>query len=211
MSIRDRRPRSRHRTQAGFTFIELIMFVVIVSLGVAGVMSVYYVTVQKSSDPGMRKQMLAIAEAMLEEVELMPFTCRDPDDPTASDASVALSGNDCVVGGTMEAMGAEAGPETRYSLTIPFDNVNDYNGFDTNTAVPAGIRDPSGTFVGPAGYRAVVAVSAQDLGPAATLVAGIDANSRLQSLRVDVTVTGPRGDIITFTGYRTRYAPTAVP
>jgi MSHA pilin protein MshD len=210
MCIHNRAPRSGRRIQTGFTFIELIMFVVIVSVAVAGVLSVYYVTVKKSADPATRKQMQVIAEAMLEEVELMPFTCRDPDDATASDPSIALSGNNCVVGGTMETMGPELG-ETRYNTTTPYDNVNDYNGFDTSTAAPSGIRDPSGTFVGPAGYRAQVAVSTQALGPAGTQVAGIDANGVLQSLRIDVTVTGPGGDTIVLTGYRTRYAPTAVP
>ena len=197
--------------QSGFTFIELIMFVVIVSIGVAGILSVFYVTTQKSADPAARKQLIAIAEAMLEEVELMPFTCRDPDDATASDASVALSGNNCVVGGTMEGLGPEAGPETRYSTTIPFDNVNDYNGFDTATATPAGIIDPSQTLPGPAGYRAVVAVTAQNLGPAATQVTANDGNGSLQSLRIDVTVTSPRGESITLSGYRTRYAPASPP
>ncbi|HEX7812639.1 MAG TPA: prepilin-type N-terminal cleavage/methylation domain-containing protein [Burkholderiales bacterium] len=208
MSSSHRRTR---QGQAGFTLIELIMFVVIVAIGVAGVLSVFNATVRSSADPAARKQMIAIAEAMLEEVELMPFTCRDPDDPTAADASVALSGNNCVVGGTMEGLGPEAGPETRYSATIPFDNVNDYNGFDTNTAVPSGILDPSATLAGPAGYRAVVAISAQNLGPAATPVTANDGNGRLQSLLIDVTVTSPRGETLTLSGYRARYAPTSPP
>jgi len=198
------------RRQAGFTFIELIMFVVIVSIGVAGILSVFYVTTQKSADPAARKQMIAIAEAILEEVELMPFTCRDPDDATASDASVALSGNNCVVGGTMENLGPEGG-ETRYSVTTPFDNVNDYNGFDTATASPSGILDPSQTLAGPAGYRAAVTVAAQALGPAATPVAATDGTGTLQSLLINVTVTSPSGETLTLSGYRTRYAPTSPP
>lgn len=196
--------------QSGFTFVELIMFVVIVSIGVAGILSVFYVTTQKSADPAARKQLIAIAEAMLEEVELMPFTCRDPDDATASDASVALAGNNCVNGGTMEATGPEAG-ETRYHATTPFDNVNDYNGFDTATATPAGIIDPSQTLAGPAGYRAVVAVTAQALATGGNLIAANDGNGFAQSLLINVTVTSPRGDSITLSGYRTRYAPTSPP
>lgn len=196
---------------AGFTFIELIMFVVIVSVGVAGILSVFYVTTQRSADPAARKQMIAIAEAMLEEVELMPFTCRDPDDVTASDASVSLSGNNCVIGGAMENLGPEAGPETRYSTTVPFDNVNDYNGFDTATATPAGILDPSQTLAGPAGYRAVVTVAAQAFGPGASQVAATDGSGTLQSLLINVTVSDPRGESITLSGYRSRYAPTSPP
>lgn len=196
--------------QSGFTFVELIMFVVIVSIGVAGILSVFYVTSQKSADPAARKQLIAIAEAMLEEVELMPFTCRDPDDATASDPSVAMSGNNCVNGGTMEAIGPEAG-ETRYQLVTPFDNVNDYNGFDTATATPAGIIDPSQSLTGPAGYRAVVTVTASSLGPAGTLIAANDGTGFAQSLLINVTVTSPRGESLTLSGYRSRYAPTSPP
>lgn len=199
----------RHR-EAGFTFVELIMFVVIVSIGVAGILSVFYVTTQNSADPAANKQMIAIAEAMLEEVELMPFTCRDPDDATASDASVAMSGNNCVNGGTMEAIGPEGG-ETRYQAVTPFDNVNDYNGFNTATAVPAGIIDPSQTLAGPAGYRAVVTVTASALGPAGTLITANDGTGFAQSLLINVTVTSPRGESLTLSGYRTRYAPTSPP
>ncbi len=209
MCIPDRTKRRSSGRQAGFTFIELIMFVVIVSIGVAGVLSVYYVTAQKSADPQVRKQMLAIADAMLEEVELMPFTYCDPTDANAATAGNALvGGTDCAT--LVEAMGPESG-ESRYSATTPFNNVNDYNGFDTNTASPSGIRDPSGTFVGPTGYRAVVAVTTAALGPAGTQVAATDVNGAPQSLRIDVTVTGPRGDTITVTGFRARYSPNALP
>ena len=197
--------------QSGFTFVELIMFVVIVSIGVAGILSVFYVTTQKSADPAARKQLIAIAEAMLEEVELMPFTCRDPDDGTASDPSVAMAGNNCVNGGTMEAMGPEADPETRYSATVPFDNVNDYDGFDTATATPAGIIDPSQTLPGPAGYRAVVTVTPQALATGGNQIAASDGTGFPQSLLINVTVTSPGGDSITLSGYRTRYAPTSPP
>jgi MSHA pilin protein MshD len=43
--------------QAGISFIELIMFIVIVGIGVAGILSVLNVTAQKSADPMTRKQM----------------------------------------------------------------------------------------------------------------------------------------------------------
>jgi MSHA pilin protein MshD len=200
----------RLRPAAGFTLIELVMFVVIVAIGVAGILSVFYVTTQRSADPAARKQMIAIAEAMLEEIELMPFTCRDPDDADASNAGVALSGNNCVVGGTMEGIGPETG-ETRYGAVTPFDNVNDYNGFDSATASPAGIIDPSLSLAGPTGYRAVVSAAASALGPATNQIAANDANARAQALLINVTVTSPRGESITLSGYRARYAPVSTP
>src|ERR1700674_5036703 len=63
------RVRLRSRSQAGISLVELIMFIVIVSLGVVGILTVFNLTAQKSADPQVRKQMLAIAEALLEEVE----------------------------------------------------------------------------------------------------------------------------------------------
>lgn len=207
--------------EAGFTFVELIMFVVIVSIGVAGILSVFYVTTQKSADPAARKQMIAIAEAMLEEVELMPFTYCDPDDPQAATAiSATVGAGGCLV--RVEAIGRDttfSGPgpvvyqpndETRESTDSAFDNVNDYNGFDTNTG-GLGVRDPSGALAGPAGYRAVVSVTAAVLGTGATPIAALDANSAPQSLLINVTVTSPRGESITLSGYRTRYAPASPP
>ncbi|MFA6986493.1 MAG: prepilin-type N-terminal cleavage/methylation domain-containing protein, partial [Arenimonas sp.] len=54
------------RRQAGLSLIELVMFIVIVGVAVAGVLSVLTVTAQHSADPMIQKQAQAIAEAMLE-------------------------------------------------------------------------------------------------------------------------------------------------
>jgi Tfp pilus assembly protein PilV len=105
-----------------------------------------------------------------------------------------------------ETMGPEPG-ETRYSSTLPFDNVNDYHGFDSNTAVPSGIRNIDGTAVaGLDGYRITVSVEGQTFGGI-----GNDAAGNPQSLLITVTVTGPGNTTVTLNGYRTRYAPNALP
>jgi MSHA pilin protein MshD len=57
----------------GMTLIELVFAIVIISVGVAGVLQVYNNTVRNSGDPLANKQMLAIAEGMLEEVTLKPY------------------------------------------------------------------------------------------------------------------------------------------
>ena len=54
--------------QRGLTLIELIIFIVVVLVGLAGVLTVLDTTVRGSADPVVRKQALALAEAMLEEV-----------------------------------------------------------------------------------------------------------------------------------------------
>jgi len=58
----------------GMTLIEVILFVVIVGVGLAG-LSVVFTTTQKSSaDPLVRKQALTAAEQMMEEILLMGYT-----------------------------------------------------------------------------------------------------------------------------------------
>jgi len=54
-------PRIPPVRQHGISLIELIMFLIIVSLGAVALLSVFTTTVRKSTDPMVRKQMLAIA------------------------------------------------------------------------------------------------------------------------------------------------------
>ena len=192
---------SRRRT-AGLSLIELIVFMVIVSVAVAGVLGALGIATRSSADPVIHKQALAIAEAVLEEVQLQPFTYCDPDDPAAP---TALDVTQCA---TLETIGVEVG-ETRYSTTTPFDNVNDYHGFDSNVAQSGltGIRNIDSTLIpGLEGYWVTVNVAGQPLG-----VIGDDANGRPQSLLTTVTVTGIGNTTVTLHGYRVRYAPNALP
>lgn len=59
--------------QHGLSLIELVIFIVIVSVAVTGVLSVMNVTVKSSADPMLRKQALAFGEAILEEVLAKDF------------------------------------------------------------------------------------------------------------------------------------------
>lgn len=60
--------------QRGLTLIELVIFIVVVSVGVVGILSVFNVTVKASADPVVRKQAIAVAEAMLDEILAKDFT-----------------------------------------------------------------------------------------------------------------------------------------
>ncbi|HXZ96588.1 MAG TPA: type II secretion system protein [Burkholderiales bacterium] len=183
--------------QHGLTLIELVLFILIVSVSIAGIFLVLYKSIRTGSDPVVRKQAIAIAESLLEEVELMPFTYCDTNDAnvlTATGAFVGAGG--CAA--TVQGIGPQAG-ETRYSSTTPFDNVGDYSGFDTNTASPSGICDITGTCNSALGnYRAQVTV-AQD--------PNLGSIAQTEALRITVTVTGPGNTSVTLDGYRTRYAP----
>ncbi len=174
--------------QAGVTLVELIVFILVVSVAVAGVLGALNIATRSSADPLIQKQALAIAESLLEEVEMMPFTVCDPDDADAETGPPCAS--------VPEGLGTE-GAETRYDATTPFDNVSDYDGFTM-----AGIVDTTGSAIPALGaYSATVDVAGQALG-------GIAA---AESLLITVTVTGPANTTVTLQGFRTRFAPNALP
>lgn len=182
--------------QAGISLIELVIFIVIVSVAVAGVLTVFNTVVRHSADPMIRKQAIAIAESLLTEIESQPFTYCDPQDANLLTATSAASCvNDQNKGGAALTSATPAS-ETRYSASDPFDNVADYGGFSK-----ANIDDLTGNNA-VAGYTASVAITrAGGVAPFAALP--VDA-----VLKIDVTVTG-HGESVTLTGYRFRYAPRA--
>src|SRR5512145_118066 len=94
---------TKHLTmqQRGVSLIELIMFIVIISVALTGILLVMNIVTRSSADPLVHKQALAIAESLLEEVELMPFTFCDPDDASAV---TATSTAECT---TVEVAGVE--------------------------------------------------------------------------------------------------------
>lgn len=195
----DSRPVNRvpalSRAQAGVTLVELIMFIIIVSIGIAGILTVFNLTSQKSADPQVRKQMLAIAEALLEEVEFKPFTFCDPNDPNAG-LPATLSSAQCTggTGGPNDESRLPLGPETGETRAT-FDNVSDYNGLSLATVSDINGSNPI------SGYAATVSVTQEQLEASIPLDA---------SLRITVTVTHGN-DSLSLSGYRLRYAPRSLP
>ena len=61
----------------GFSLIELVVFIVVVAVGLAGVLSVMDRSASASADPMVRKQVVALAESVLEEALQKEFA--DPD------------------------------------------------------------------------------------------------------------------------------------
>lgn len=205
----------RTMKQRGISLVELIMFIVIVSVALAGILLVMNVTTRGSVDPLIHKQALAIAESLLEEVELMPFTYCDPNDPNgnAGDPALTTGTASCTAGWSQDVItGPTPNTETRYSATNPFDNVADYSGCQMNTG-PAngctgggGIRDINNNPIGPAaGYSASIAISR--IGT--TLVPALPTADA--ALLITVTVTGSDGLQVVMEGIRTRYSPNGVP
>ena len=81
-----RHPRSaRPASQRGLTLVELIVFIVIIGVGLAGITLTYNTVVRHSPDPMLRKQALAIDDSLLREIVQQPFTNApaQPDRPRA--------------------------------------------------------------------------------------------------------------------------------
>ena len=65
------------RAQTGATLVELIVSIVVISVGLAGILIVMDRNARNSADPLLQYQAIAIAEAYLEEALLKEFS--DPD------------------------------------------------------------------------------------------------------------------------------------
>jgi MSHA pilin protein MshD len=192
----------RQRSQGGISLVELIMFIVIVSLGIVGILSVMNVTTKASADPMLRKQALAIAESLLEEIQLQAFTYCSPDD---ANATTALSSAGCANAANSEDnLPSVARVSNAPNIARVANNVADYN----NLKLPV-IYDVNGVAVGVTGFSAEVGITQVGSGIAPNLIAFAMSNTDV--LQIDVTVKDAAANSYTLTGYRFRYAPRALP
>lgn len=199
--------------QAGLSMIEMVVFIVIIGVAVAGVLSTLTYTASRSADPVQRKQAMLIAEALLDEISLARMTFCHPDDPAAETATKA---SECA---TPETVGAAG-------LARPYYNINDYvASFNTKTSITPGdtsgkITDVLGNLQYGGKYTAFVTVRDDaTLGPAgASAIAGSSAGGAAPANRADtdllqisIEVKYGSGELITLDRYRTRYAPNSLP
>lgn len=127
-----------HRSQQGISLVELIVFIVILSVALTGILLVMNQVTAHSADPLVRKQAIAAAESLLEEVALQDFIDRNDGVTTV-----------CPVASAVTA----ANRATDYHI------VDCYNGFTM-----VGITDLNGNGTGLATYNASVAITAEALG-----------------------------------------------
>ena len=156
---------------AGFTLAEMILAIVVISVGLAGVLAALNQATARSADPILTKQSVAIAEAFIAEVKSKEFS-----NPTAYAGSPSQAER------------------------INFADVDDYNGYPSDLpsgGIYAQATPASGSpIAGLERYRVSVAVAATTsaIGPAGEVPAG-------QMKRITVTVTDPAGNAFVLQSY----------
>ena len=164
----------------GFTLIELIVALVVLSVGVTGFLILINQTTKDSVDPLLRVQANAIAQSYLEEILSQAFC--DPDFST-----------DCPTACTVSACGACTVPDAGrpdFNDICDYQNLPDTVVRDRNNVAIAGLGD----------YQVVVTIV--DGGASLGGLLGADG----EVVRVDVTVTHPGlPGSVTLSGYRVNF------
>lgn len=201
--------RGRLSLQRGITLVEQIIFIIVVSVGVVGVLSTMGPALRFSADPQVRKQQLAIAESLLSEILHQPFTYCDPDDANAGTATLSGATPSCADpiadqnrGGaalTSASPHSASVTEGRFGVDpgTQFDNVADYGGYVQNNVTDI---QQSQTLNGFSTRVDIVRIGANYSYGGVALPDGA-------ALQISVTVSGGSTEPLTLTGYRFRYAP----
>jgi MSHA pilin protein MshD len=138
-----------------------------------------------------RKQALAAAESLLEEVALQPFTFCDPRDAHATSATSAAACNQLTF--AMDTPANWGVGKSRYGPEF-FNNVADYHNFTMTGTIQDLFQQASSRLSG-YGARVQVTQAGADFGLPNPDV-----------LRIDVSVTG-QGETVSLSGFRFRHSP----
>jgi len=114
------------RRQGGFTLVELVIFIVIVSVGIAGILLVMNTVVASSADPMVRKQALALADSILEEILQKDYA--DPDGTSGETTRATFDDVDDYNGKTKSTFTDLPASLASYLITIVVDAPAPLNG-----------------------------------------------------------------------------------
>lgn len=173
----------------GLTLIELIVFIIIVSVALTGIVTVYTTVIRNSVDPLRQKQAFAAGESMLEEIMNKNFC--DPDTEVLPAAGVSSP--------------ATCGVHTTEATRAEYDDVTDYDGYNSNSgglcaAGGIGIKElvtPASVVLANYDLSVAVAVPAANFAPVADAVT--PTNHRIVTVTVRDCQTN---NSYTLTGYK---------
>ena len=140
----------------GFTLVELVISIVVVSVALGGVLMAINYTVTHSADPMLQHQAVAIAESYLEEILLKPFT--DPDGVDSEGSRVLFDDVDDYNGlndsGARDQTGTAITGLTNYTVavTVTSTALNGIGAADSKQ-ITVTVSHPVGFNISLTGYR----------------------------------------------------------
>ncbi len=121
-------PPGRLGRARGLSLVELIIFIVVVTVALAGVLSVLQISTRYSADPLMRKEALALSEAMMDEILSKDYQ-NDPNDATNTSATLGCTAK------TTNPTCLPNVPAHRAN----YNDVDDFNGWSWSPAQMSGV------------------------------------------------------------------------
>ena len=168
------------RRQPGFTLVELVLTILVMSIAVVGLSSALGFSLRHQSDGVWQIKSVALAQAYLEEISARNF-----------DENTPVGGLPACNSGTCSAISNDG--EAR----ALFDDVDDYDGIDD--APPLDVNGVARA--GYSGYRVQVVVRYANAGEITSWVLDDSTDLKL----VTVTVTPPSGSAMQFTALKGNY------
>lgn len=212
------------KRQKGISIIELVIFIVIVSVALTGITLIYLNTTRYSADPMVRIRSIELAQSTLEEILLKSY---DHNTPAGGGCVRFTANSNCPVGtppnpfAETEASGLGADGETRPT----YNDVDDYHNrlycgasvLPSNTACPAltceDMENAPGNNISAEYEGFAICVQVSFAGGAGTEINNVTVNSGAANAtvltndakRIDVTVSDPLNSRIGLSAYRLNF------
>lgn len=204
--------------QKGISLIELVIFIVIMSVALTGITLIYINTTRYSADPMVRIRSIELAQSTLDEILLKAY---DEKTPTGGGCVTFATNTRCVAGNpTAQTEATGLGAEEGATNRAIFDDVDDYHNLSycgtggtadaVCTAACIDMVDESGNPINTeySGYAICIRVNfAGGAGTEINNVAPGTGNDVLSNdaKRIDVIVTDPLNSKISLSAYRLNY------
>ncbi|OUS06747.1 hypothetical protein A9Q81_02370 [Gammaproteobacteria bacterium 42_54_T18] len=168
------------RPQSGFTLIELVITIVVISIALAAMLGAFSGAMSHSADPLWRNKTIKLAQLYLDEILSKRFDENSPVGGVPANASTSCT-----------SIGAD-GVETRAT----YDDVDDFH--NTTNSVPVGASGTLDTSYD--NYLIAVEVTCDDAGGAVN-----SSGSDIHAKRIKVSVTPPGQSTMVFYAYKGNY------
>lgn len=172
------------KRQQGFTLVEIIIVIVLLSAMMAGMTALFTTTIGNSHTPYLRQRALAVATAFMDEIQHKRWN-----ESTPLGGGCVNTGVTCLTGPAATPIGADGG-ESRSN----YDDIDDYDAI-TNQTPP---QNSSGTNMpGYSGFT--VSINISQPGAAWNGINAADVR------HISVSVTSSANETVTLTSFRTNY------